>query len=330
MKSSIKKSLSILNRVKSFLSNSENLNQNRTTANLKIDWNKIDDDLVIFDLETTGLKTNKVAVDIVEIAAIKFSKNELKEKQETVSFHALIKPHRGGINESAARVNGITQSMIDKDGEDAQKVINEFIDFVGNKRLVAYNVDFDRWFIQREISHWGIKKQFKYECAYQLSREVFDGLEDYKLTTVAKSLGLPTQGSHRALHDCIMTLWVYLVAKSKVEVLPEQKKTRAKVGKLGADEDPYKPKPNENGEFFGKTVFVNGYFGFKNPKREMAKIAEAGFKFANQVGPKTDFIVVVGDSLLNFNSANLRKAQHMKSKGHHIEIMLHKDFFKLL
>jgi DNA polymerase III epsilon subunit-like protein len=35
---------------------------------------------VIFDLETTGLKSNKVPVDIVEIAAIKFSKKGLKEK----------------------------------------------------------------------------------------------------------------------------------------------------------------------------------------------------------------------------------------------------------
>jgi DNA polymerase III epsilon subunit-like protein len=106
--------------------------------------------------------------------------------------------------------------LIDKDGEDAEKVIKEFIDFVGKKRLVAYNVDFDRWFLQREISHWGIKKQFKDECAYALSRDAFDGLENYKLTTVARSLGIPTEGAHRALHDCIMTLWVYLVAKSKV------------------------------------------------------------------------------------------------------------------
>jgi DNA polymerase III epsilon subunit family exonuclease len=188
----------------------------KTTSDLPINWNKITDDVVIFDLETTGLKSNKVPVDIVEIAAIKFSKKGLKEKQETTSFYALIKPHRGGINKDAARINGITQRMIDKDGEDAEKVMEEFIEFVGKKRLVAYNVDFDRWFLQREISHWGIKKQFKYECAYELSREAFDGLENYKLTTVARSLGLPTEGAHRALHDCIMTLWVYLVAKSKV------------------------------------------------------------------------------------------------------------------
>jgi DNA polymerase-3 subunit epsilon len=330
MQSGIKKSLSILNRLKSFLSNSDNSIKTRTAADLKIDWNKIDDDLVIFDLETTGLRTNKVAVDIVEIAAIKFSKNELKEKQETISFHALIKPHRGGINKEAARINGITQSMIDKEGEDAEKVINDFIDFVGAKRLVAYNVDFDRWFLQREISHWGIKKQFKYECAYQLSREVFDDLENYKLATVAKSLGLPTKGSHRALHDCIMTLWVYLVAKSNVVILPVQKRARTKKDQLDILTDPYKPIPNSNGSFFGKTVFVNGHFGLKNPKKEMARIADAGFKLVNHVGVTTDYIVVVSDSLLNFNSKNLRKAQEMKSKGHRIEIMLHKDFFKLL
>ena len=68
----------------------------------------------------------------------------------------------------------------------------------------------------------------------------------------------------------------------------------------------------------------------KNPEKELEKIADAGFKIVRQVGVKTDFLVVVGDSLENLNSANLRKGQEMQSNGHHINIMLYKDFVKVI
>ncbi len=188
----------------------------RTTLNLDIDWNKIDDEFVIFDLETTGLKSNKTPVDIVEIGALKVRKEDLKNGVDATAFHALLIPHRGGINPEAAKINGITESMINKDGENAEKVMREFVEFVGNRKLIAYNVDFDRWFLKRELAHWGIKKSFKYECAYELSKEAFSYLNNYKLATVAKNLGIQNPQAHRSLGDCITTLWVYLAAKSKL------------------------------------------------------------------------------------------------------------------
>jgi DNA polymerase III epsilon subunit family exonuclease len=188
----------------------------KTTLDLNIDWDKIDDEFVIFDLETTGLKSNKVAVDIVEIGALKVKKEDLRNGIDATAFQALLIPHRGGINPEAARINGITESMIKKDGESAEKVMNEFVEFVGNRKLIAYNVDFDRWFLKRELEHWGIKKTFKYECAYELSKDAFSSLTNYKLATVAKSLGIQNPQAHRSLGDCITTLWVYLAAKSKL------------------------------------------------------------------------------------------------------------------
>ena len=206
----------ILFFLKSSLGNNQsNNNAGKTTHNLSINWDEIDDEFVVFDIETTGLPTNKSAVDIVEIGALKVNKNDLINGVDAISFQALLTPHRGVINSEASRINGITQSMINRDGESAEKVMREFVEFVGKRKLIAYNVSFDRWCLRRELAHWGIKHRSKYECAYELAKEVFDGMPNYKLSTVAKSLGIKNPQAHRVLGDCLTTLWVYLVAKSK-------------------------------------------------------------------------------------------------------------------
>jgi DNA polymerase III epsilon subunit family exonuclease len=253
-----------ISKIINLFATKEDLDIVNSLNGLKIDWGKVDEDFIVFDLETTGLKTNKTPVDIIEIAAIKFNKQEFLSKRKTTTFYSLVKPHRGGIHESAEKINGISQRMVDNDGRDAETVIKEFIEFVGKHRLVAYNVDFDRWFLQREISHWGIKKQFKYDCAYELSKIVFSRLNNYKLTTVAGSLGLPVNGAHRALHDCFLALGVYLVGQSKIQKSSTEELELEKVKKEAAAN---LLKPNEQGAYFGKSVFVNGHYGLKNPKK---------------------------------------------------------------
>ena len=93
-----------------------------------IKWEKLPDDFVVFDFETTGLKTNKTPVDIIEIAAIKVKKSDLQKGLGVETFSALVKPWRGGLNPEAMAINKITQKRIDSDGEDMSKVIHEFIE----------------------------------------------------------------------------------------------------------------------------------------------------------------------------------------------------------
>ncbi len=185
-----------------------------TLSKNDIAWDRIPDEFVIFDLETTGLKTNKSPVDIVEISAIRIIKEQYKNSEKVDTFAALVKPWRGGLNSSAMAVNNITQEMIDANGEEMPEVIRQFMDFVGDRLLVAYNVDFDRWFLQRELQDQGISKRFKYECALELSRSAFPNLKNHKLVTVAEYLGVSSVGAHRALQDCVMTMHAYMWAKT--------------------------------------------------------------------------------------------------------------------
>jgi DNA polymerase III epsilon subunit family exonuclease len=177
-------------------------------------WDQIPDEFIIFDLVTTGLKSTKLPVDIIEISAIKVIKNHLRNGHTLETFTALVKPKRGNLNLQASAVNGITQEMIDNDGDYIRTALSQFIEFSGNRLLVAYNVDFDRWFLNRELREHDIKKRYKYECAYLIARKAFPNLENYKLTTVASKLEIDLNGAHRALADCLMTLQVYLWGKT--------------------------------------------------------------------------------------------------------------------
>jgi DNA polymerase III epsilon subunit family exonuclease len=273
-----------------------------------IAWDQLPDEFVIFDLETTGLKSNKIPVDIIEISAIKVIKDQLRNGHDVETFTALVKPVRGGLNPEATAVNGITQKMIDNDGEDIADVLNQFIEFTGDRLLVAYNVDFDRWFLNRELQEQGIKKRYKYECAYLIARKAFPTLQNHKLTTVASKLGIDTSGSHRALADCLMTMHVYLWGK-----------TFTKDGKDIFDailpfEVEHKP------ELVGTDVVFTGTLS-ELTRDQAERLAEsAGMTVKSAISKKVE-IIVVGDN----PGSKLNKANELG-----IKIITEKEFIELI
>ena len=258
-----------------------------------IKWEKLPDEFVIFDLETTGLKTNKIPVDIIEIAAIKANKNDLQNGRGVETFSALVKPWRGGLNPEAMAINKITQKMIDKDGEEMSKVINEFMDFVGDRVLIGYNVDFDRWFLQRELSDQGISKRYRYECAYQLAKSAFPNRSSYKLTSFATMVGVDSSGAHRALKDCEIAMHVYIWATSLAE---NNTYTIDEVADTFA--------VNHQDELDGKTIVFTGTL--KSMSREIAEVLaqKAGLKIRTTITSKTTFLVAGDDPGSKLDKAN--------------------------
>ena len=96
---------------------------------------------VVFDLETTGLDSTKH--DVIEIEAILVNHNSGAAKV----FHALVRPHRR-VTRLIAEKTGITQEILDCDGESLEIVITEFTEFIGNLPLVSYGADFDMRFLR--------------------------------------------------------------------------------------------------------------------------------------------------------------------------------------
>jgi len=167
---------------------------------------------VVLDLETTGLDPSKH--EIIEIGAVKVNRNS----NNHATFQALIKPSKK-IPKNITQITGITQDMIDKNGENLESVLKEFIDFIGDLRLVAYNAKFDMGFLKEAAKNYGLEINNSSSCALKMARRAWPELTSYGLADLANTGGLSTKGNHRALKDCELTITVYTSAASKLKTV---------------------------------------------------------------------------------------------------------------
>ena len=168
---------------------------------------------VVFDLETTGLDPMKH--DIIEIGAIRVNPNSNNHD----TFHALVKPHRR-ITKFISEKTGITQEMVDRDGEPLETVINDFAEFMGDLPLVSYGADFDMGFLRDAAKRHEIVLTNRVTCALKMARKAWPFLKSHKLGDVANAgnfdqnfkCSTSDEGTHRALGDCKRTLMIYVAA----------------------------------------------------------------------------------------------------------------------
>ena len=99
---------------------------------------------IFLDTETTGLSF-KDGHRIVEIACI-----ETKDLIPTGNiFHKLINPKRNMPNE-AFKIHGFSEGFL-KDKETFDKIADEFLDFIKNKKIIIHNASFDLSFLDGEL-----------------------------------------------------------------------------------------------------------------------------------------------------------------------------------
>ncbi len=77
----------------------------------QISTDSLPDSFVVFELETTGLDASQH--EIIEIAAIRFKKGTTAHN----TLQALVKPKRAAVPQRITELTGITQGMIDRDGD---------------------------------------------------------------------------------------------------------------------------------------------------------------------------------------------------------------------
>ena len=106
---------------------------------------------VVLDTETTGLSV-KEGHRIVEIGCI-----ELKDLIPTSKkFHCYLNPERK-VSEKALEVHGYTDKFL-SDKKKFKEVVDDFLKFIENKKLIIHNADFDLSHLNNELTLLGKKK----------------------------------------------------------------------------------------------------------------------------------------------------------------------------
>lgn len=177
----------------------------------------IEDEFVCFDCETTGL--NPLKDDIISIGAVIIKNNTIVSSKKFVRF---IKPETK-LQVDAIKVHHIREcDLINADNID--KVIEEFLHFIGNRKLVGYYLEFDIAMINKYLKpKLGIKLPNK---AYEVSAIYHDWkIEaipqsniDLRFDTILKELRIPSLGKHDAYNDAIMTAMMFLKLKNQPKV----------------------------------------------------------------------------------------------------------------
>ncbi len=161
-------------------------------------------EIVVFDVETTGLFPQD-GDRIVEIAAMKVKGGKVVDQ-----FYSLVNPKRP-IPAQATNINQITEDMV-ADAPTADAVLPRLIDFISGGCVAGHNARFDMGFLCYELSLFGrrLKDDTPVVDTLKMAKGLLPYLSSYKLSYLARSLGVTVTQTHRAMADVELTVAVLL------------------------------------------------------------------------------------------------------------------------
>ena len=161
---------------------------------------------IILDTETTGLSIGD-GHRIVEIGCIEL--DDLIPTQNR--FHCYLNPERK-VSEKALQVHGYTDEFLSSKKKFSE-IVDEFLNFIENKRLVIHNAEFDLSHINNELALLGKKKLNNENVidTLSLARDKFPG-SPISLDALCKRYRVDNskRTQHTALIDCDLLAKVYI------------------------------------------------------------------------------------------------------------------------
>lgn len=156
-------------------------------------------EIVAFDLETTGLRSN--IDEILEIGAYKIIDGAVKDK-----FHRYVRP-MNTIPDFITNINGITNEMV-ADEEPIEVVLPEFYNFCGKATLLGHNIKaFDfRWLLDKGVDcglDFSLNNTRMGYDTLILARKFLrkpEDIENHKLETLIHHFKIMVSGDKEAFH----------------------------------------------------------------------------------------------------------------------------------
>lgn len=151
---------------------------------------------VVFDLETTGL--NPELDRIIEIGAIKLVDFQRVGKP----FHVYLNPERRRVNPEAFKIHGLSNNFL-RYKPKFKEVVDDFLAYIGDAKLVAHNASFDIKFLNFELRRLGYDHfpSDKVIDTLQMARKIFPQKQN-TLDALCKRFKI--DNSRRTLHGALL------------------------------------------------------------------------------------------------------------------------------
>jgi len=168
---------------------------------------------IILDTETTGLSADKDR--IVEIACVELN-NYIPTKN---IFHTFINPEVK-VSEDAFKVHGYSDVFLLTKPK-FRDIVQNFINFIKDKKLIIHNADFDLGFLNNEFKRLNLKPILRSEVTdtLQVARSKFPGTSN-SLDALCRrfKINIEAREKHSALLDCHLLSKVYIELVDKKEL----------------------------------------------------------------------------------------------------------------
>ncbi len=182
---------------------------------------------IVLDTETTGISI-KEGHRIVEIGCIELE-NLIPTKN---NFHCYLNPERK-VSEKAYEIHGYSDEFLINQKK-FNEVVDEFLEFIRDKRLIIHNSEFDLAHLNNELSLIGLKN-IKNETidTLELARTKFPG-SSVSLDALCKRYRIDNtkRVKHTALIDCELLSKVYINLIDQKEPMLDFKNSESNVKKL--------------------------------------------------------------------------------------------------
>jgi len=161
---------------------------------------------IVLDTETTGLDP-AAGHRIVEIAALEL----LHHVPTGRTFREYINPERD-MPPEAERIHGLSAEFL-KDKPVFKAIAPDFVDFIGDARLIIHNAAFDMKFLNAELRGCGLTllPADRAVCTVTMARHRFPGAQ-VSLDALCRRFEIDNSARtfHGALLDCELLAEVYL------------------------------------------------------------------------------------------------------------------------
>ena len=241
------------------------------------DKRELTDEIICFDLETTGTNPNEDR--IIEIGAVKLRELEVVDKLDI-----FVNPERP-IPEFISNLTHITDDMV-KDGASEREALLKFKEFIGDDPvLVAHNSQFDTGFISACAKRQGIEIKYSSIDTVPMSQIMLPELEKHKLNYVAEHFGLGDFQHHRGCDDAEVLAGIFIrLSKMLMEQYPLILITVDMLNSLLANENQVLAKPT-----YHQIIIVRNNTGLKNLYRLISDSNLKYFKRRPRI-PKSELV----------------------------------------